>query len=1068
MSGPNTPDPAAHQPEAKPRLYFFVQRPVLAGVISIVIALLGIFAMLSLPVNRYPQITPPSVQVSAVYPGATAQDVATSVAAPIEQQLSGLDGLLYYKSSNSSAGTMNLALTFDISRNQDLAAVDVQNAVNLAMPQLPASVRQLGVTITKANPDILLGIALTSKDPRFDASYLSNYSKLYLEDEIKRIPGVGSATTFGSLDFAMLLSLDPERMAQLGITVDDVAAAVQAQNSTKPAGRIGREPSPTGTQLTLPVVTGGRLSTPTEFANIIVRARPDGSIVRMRDIARVHLGSQGYDAVGRLNGTATALMLVYARPGANNLDVEKAIAVRVKELSKSLPPGVQAQIPFDTTPFITESIKEVVKTLAEAMLLVTLVVFVFLQSWRATLIPLLAVPVSIIGTFLGLQFLGFTINTLTLFAMVLAIGIVVDDAIVVIENVERIMADEHVSARVAANKAMHQVAGALIAIVFVLCSVFIPVALIGGITGTMYKQFAITIVISVVLSGVVALTLTPALCGVMLKKPPEETDNRFYNWFNRGFSKLTKRYVGAAGHIVDRPRIWFGAFTGLLLVLFILWRVVPSSFLPSEDKGYFAIAVQLPDAASMQRTEGVVKQVEAILRKEPGVKNIVGLVGLDILSQSPQTNSAVLFASLKPWGERGKSDGVDAILQRVNGQLFGMKDAIAFGFNFPEIPGIGITAGIEANLQQRTGTDYKAFAANVQSFVGDLKKVPSLQNPTVNIRTDVPEVFVHVDQDAAESRGVSSATISSTLQTMLSNLYINDFNLFGRTYRVQAEAQQQFRQRPEDIGRFFVRSTSGEMVPLSALTTTEIRGAPALLTRFNGFPSAMVTAAVAPGHSSGEGLNAVEKLIADKYASQGIGYAYSGQSYQERASAGQAGIVLALGLVLVFLVLAAQYESWSIPLAVILALPFGVFGAYLGIWARGLSSDIYFQVALLAVLGLAAKNAILIVEFANQLHRSGMSIRDAAVEAARERFRPILMTSFAFILGVAPLVIAGGAGAASRHSLGTGVFAGMLIATTVGVFFIPLFFATIERLVTKRKPDHTAAVATADHSGLEK
>ena len=1048
MSVP-THDPVVHRQATETPKYFFVQRPVLAGVISIVIVLLGTFAMLSLPVNRYPQITPPAVQVTAIYPGASAQDVATSVAAPIEQQLSGLDGLLYYKSSNSSDGTMNLALTFDISRNQDLAAVDVQNAINLALPQLPASVRQLGVTITKANSDILLVATLSSKDPRYDASYLSNYAKLYLEDEIKRVPGVGSARTFGSLDFAMLLSLDPEKMAQLGITVDDVSAAVQAQNSTKPAGRLGREPAPAGTQLTLPVTTEGRLTTPSEFASIIIRARPDGSIVHLRDIANVHLGSQGYDAAGRVNGAPTALIVVYARPGANNLDVKNRVAARLKELAKSLPPGVEARIPFDTTPFITESITEVVKTLLEAMLLVTLVVFAFLQSWRATLIPILAVPVSIIGTFLGLQFLGFTINTLTLFAMVLAIGIVVDDAIVVIENVERIMADEHVSARVAANKAMHQVSGALIAIVLVLCSVFIPVALVGGITGTMYKQFAITIVISVVLSGVVALTLTPALCAVLLKKPPEETDNRFYNAFNHGFGKLTHRYVGVAGRMIDRPKIWLGVFVGLVAVLVILWRVVPGSFLPSEDKGYFAISVQLPDAASLQRTQAVIKQVEDMVRKEPAVQNVVVLAGLDILSQSSQTNSATMFVSLKPWSERGKSDGVDAILQRVNGKLFGMKDAIAFGFNLPEIPGLGTTAGLEVNLQERTGTDYEAFANSVRNFVVDLKAVPSLQNPTVNIRTEVPQVFVHVDQDAAESRGVNSAAIFSTLQTMLSNQYINDFNLYGRTYRVQAEAQSQFRQRPEDIGRFYVRSTSGDMVPLSALTTTEIRGAPGVLTRFNGFPSAMITAPVAPGHSSGEGIAATEKLIADKYAAQGIGYAYSGQSYQEQASAGQGGLVLALGLVLVFLVLAAQYESWSIPFAVILALPFGILGSYLGIWVRGLSSDTYFQVALLAVLGLAAKNAILIVEFATELRRSGMSIRDAAIEAARERFRPILMTSFAFILGVAPLVIAGGAGAASRHSLGTGVFAGMLIATSVGVFFIPLFFAAIEGLMNR-------------------
>jgi multidrug efflux pump len=1064
MSVP-THEPAT-DPNATPtREYFFVKRPVLAAVMSIIIALLGVFAMVSLPVNRYPQITPPSIQVTAVYPGASAQDVANSVAAPIEQQLSGLDGLLYYKSSNASDGTMNLALTFDISRNQDLAAVDVQNAINLALPQLPASVRQLGVTITKANPDILLVATLSSKDPRYDASYLANYSKLYVEDEIKRVPGVGSARTFGSLDFAMLLSLDPEKMAQLGITVDDVSAAVQAQNATKPAGRLGREPAPAGTELTLPVTTAGRLTTPAEFANIIVRARPDGSIVHLGDIARVHLGSQGYDAAGRLNGAPTALLIVYARPGANNLDVKNAVAARLKELAKSMPPGVEAKIPFDTTPFITESIKEVVKTLFEAMVLVTLVVFIFLQSWRATLIPVLAVPVSIIGTFLGLQFLGFTINTLTLFAMVLSIGIVVDDAIVVIENVERIMADEHATPREAANKAMHQVSGALIAIVLVLCSVFIPVALVGGITGTMYKQFAITIVISVVLSGLVALTLTPALCALLLKHSNEETDNRFYTWFNRNFGKATKHYVGAAGRIIDRPRIWIAVFLCLVAGLYILTRIVPGSFLPSEDKGYFAIAVQLPDAASLQRTEATVQQIEGMLKKEPDVANVVVLAGFDLLSASTQTNAATMFVSLKPWDERtGSSSSLDAILQRVNGQLFGMRNAIAFGFNLPEIPGLGTTAGLELNLQQRTGTDYTAFAGDVRNFVTDMKKIPSLQNPTVNIRTDVPQVYVNVDEAAAESRGVNSATIFSTLQTMLSNLYINDFNLYGRTYRVQAEAQSQFRQRPEDIGRFFVRSTTGEMVPLSALTTTEIRGAPGLLTRFNGFPSALITAGVAPGHSSGEGLDAVEKLVADKYAAQGIGYAYSGQSYQERASAGQGGLVLALGLVLVFLVLAAQYESWSIPFAVILALPFGILGSYLGIWLRGLPSDIYFQVALLAVLGLAAKNAILIVEFATELRRSGMSIREAAIEAARERFRPILMTSFAFILGVAPLVIAGGAGAASRHSLGTGVFAGMLIATSVGVFFIPLFFAVIEGLGERRKknvvPDGAAPAPT--------
>jgi hydrophobe/amphiphile efflux-1 (HAE1) family protein len=1041
----------ATQPPAEEQQYLFVQRPVLAMMISITITLLGVIAMFTLPVNRYPEITPPAIQVVAVYPGASAEDVANAVAAPIEQQLAGLDGLLYYKSSNSGDGVMNLSVYFDISRNQDLASIDVKNAISIAEPQLPASVRQIGITIRKANSDLLLAGALTSANKNDDAAYLVNYGKLYIEDELKRLPGVGNAAFFGALDFSMLLSLDPERMAQLGITVDDVSRAVSEQNATKPGGRLGREPSPSGTQLTIPVTTTGRLTTPAEFGAIIVRARHDGSVVRVRDIAQVRLGSRGYDVVSRLNGKETALFGIYARPGANNLAVKKAVVTRMNELSKAFPPGVRWTLPFDTTPFITESMTEVVKTLGEAMLLVTLVVFLFLQSWRATLIPVLAVPVSIVGAFLGLRLLGFTINTLTLFAMVLSIGIVVDDAIVVIENVERIMERDRVSASVATTRAMRQISGALIAIVLVLCTVFIPVAFVSGITGAMYKQFAVTIVISVILSGTVALTLTPALTAMLLKQGSEKAERgRFLNWFNDRFARMTTRYVGGATSVLGWPRASFAAFGVLLALIAILFLRVPGGFLPSEDKGYFAMVVQLPDGASLQRTLATVQQVEGMVRAEPGVQNVVSIAGLDLLTSSNQTNAATMFATLKPWDERAsKSAALDAILGRINGKLFGLKQAIGFGFNFPEIPGLGTTAGLEMNLQQRSGGDIRAFAAAVKDFTADANSTV-VNGANGGVRVDVPQMFVHVDEDAAMARGVGTGQIFSTLQTMLSTLYINDFNLYGRPYRVQAEAQAPFRQRPEDIGRFYVRSAANEMIPLSALVQTEMRGAPSLLTRFNGFPSATITGTPKPGQSSGQMLDGVEKLVADKYTTRGIGFAYSGESYQERATAGTAGIVLALALVLVFLVLAAQYESWSVPFAVLLGIPFGVLGAIVAGWLRGMPNDVYFQVGLFAVIGLAAKNAILIVEFATELRSNGMPIRDAALEAARERFRPILMTSLAFILGVAPLVVAGGAGAGSRHSLGSSVFFGMLGATTLGVFFIPLFFYSIRSLVERR------------------
>ncbi len=953
----------------------FIRRPIFSAVISIAIVLLGAFSLGTLPVNRYPPLTPPAVQVQAVYPGATAQDVAEAVAAPIEQQLSGLQGLLYFRSSNSSDGTMNLSVYFDISRNQDLAAVDVQNQIALAEPQLPQEVVRNGITVKKAQTDILLVGALISDDPRYDAEYLSNYAKIYVEDELKRVPGVGDAITFGQLEFAMRLSLDPDRMAQLGLTVSDVAAAVREQNATNPAGLIGGEPAPRGTQLTIPVITSGRLKDATDFERIVVRGRPDGSLVRIADIGEARLGARNYNLAGRLDGAPT--------------------------------------------------------TLFAALLLVTLVVFVFLQNWRATLIPVLAVPVSVIGAFFGMRVLGFTVNLLTLFGLVLAIGIVVDDAIVVIENVERIMAAERVSPAVAADRAMRQVSGALIAIVLVLCAVFVPVAFLGGITGLMYRQFAITIAVAVVLSGIVALTLTPALCAVLLKPPPSHPGlapgvsadpgrksgaplGRLFARFNRGFQAVTERYLGAAGLVIDRPRTFFACFGVIVALLLVLVRIVPSGFIPTEDKGYFAIFVELPDAASRQRTDAVVQDIQAFLKRQTAIQHSVALVGLNFIQNANQTNAATIFVALKPWDERSaRQDQLDAVLGAVNGYLFRLQEARAFAFNLPESPGLGTTAGLEMNLQDRAVNDIQRFAGLAGNFAGDANALPDLRSVTPNIRVNVPQLFVQVDREKVKALGVSLTDLYQTLQAFLSTLYINDFNLYGKTYRVQLEAQARFRQTPEDIGRLHVRG---------------------------------VTGSPGPGKSSGQMLDAAETLARDRYGPQGLGYAFSGQSYQERASSGQGGLVFGLGLIMVFLVLAAQYESWSIPFAVLLGVPFGVLGALLGVWLRGMPNDVYVQIGLIVVVGLAAKNAILIVAFATELRAEGRTIREAAIEAGRERLRPILMTSFAFILGVAPLLVSSGAGAASRHSIGTSVFFGMLVATTVGVFFIPLFFAAIRAL----------------------
>jgi hydrophobe/amphiphile efflux-1 (HAE1) family protein len=1048
VTTPAAPVAGAGQPEEVQ--YFFVKRPIFAMVISLVIVLLGLFSIRILPINTYPKITPPSVQITASYPGATAEQVCISVAGPIEQQLPGIQGLEYYKTSCSSDGSMTIQVYFDISRDLDQAAVDVQNEVTVATPQIPTEAQRLGIVVLKAQTDILMAFGFTSSDPRWDAAALSNYSRIFVQDELARVPGVGQATTFGSLQFAMLISLDPDRMAQLGLTVTDVYNAVTEQNATNPSGRIGREPAPQGTQFTVPVTALGRLTTTDEFSNIIVRAQKDGSVLKVKDIGSVTLGSQSYDAASRYNGRPTAGLIIYLRAGANALQVKQAVTARMIELKKTFPPGVDYVLGYDTTPFITASIREVVETLLIAMVLVTLVVYVFLQNWRSTLIPALAVPVSIIGTFGGMEILGFSINLLTLFGLILAIGIVVDDAIIVIENVERIMTAEKVSARIAADRAIRQVAGALIAIVLVLCSVFIPVAFLGGITGALFKQFAVTIVISVVLSGTVALTLTPALCSILLNDHTGERTTGFFGWFNREFDKARERYVNFMHHAVHYPIAAVGVLAVAVCLIVFLFRTTPTGFLPTEDKGYFIVAVELPGSSSMQRTTKVIEKVEQFLLHEDGVDHVFALSGFSLIQGVNQTSSGTIFVVLKPWEERKKkAQQVNGLLQASNGFFFTqIPDALVFGINAPEINGLGTTAGLELNLQDRSVNDIRKFTGLAQAFAKDLGATGDVVGVQTTIRDDSPTLYVDVDREKVKSLGIPLTDVFTTLQTMLSYNYVNDFNLYGKTYRVQLEAQAPFRQTPQDLNRFYVRSsTTNAMVPIGSLVHSSFRAGPTVVSRFNGFTSALVIGGVAPGKSSGEMLAAAEKLIRDKYEALGLSYGYSGQSYQEKQSSGQGTVVFMLGIIMAFLVLAAQYESWSTPFAVMIGVPFGILGALLGLQILHSPNDLYFEVGLLVVIGLEAKNAILIVEFAiEQRLNFGQTIEESAIIAGRERIRPILMTSFAFILGVVPLLIATGAGAAARHSLGTGVFFGMVLSTLLGVNIIPNLFIFVRKI----------------------
>ncbi len=1020
---------------------FFISRPIFAAVISILITLAGLIASQVLPVAQYPEIAPPTVTITAAYPGASAETLARTVAAPIEEQLSGVEGLLYFNSASASNGVLTITGTFEVGTDINNAVIQVNNRVQIALPRLPDEVRRTGVVVQKRSADILMAVAVSSTDPRYDTLFLSNYVTVNMLDILRRVPGVADATIFGARDYSMRVWLRPDRMAQLGITTTDVAAAIRAQNAQYAAGKIGQEPAPADQSLVYTVTAQGRMVEPEEFGNIILRSSGPAGVLRLKDVARLELGAQTYDQFVTVNGKPTIGTGIFLQSGANALKVAEAVRKTMAEVSKGFPQGVTYLVPFDTTRFVIASINEVIHTLLIAAFLVLLVVFVFLQNWRATLIPIIAVPISLIGAFAGLYAFGFSINTLTLFAMVLAIGIVVDDAIVVLENVERLMSERGLAPMDAAIEAMREVSGAVVAIVLVLCAVFVPVAFLGGIAGKLYQQFAVTVAISVVISGIVALTLTPALCALLLK--PSHKEAAVFRPFNRGFAALTRAYLAGVRWVLKHAIVALLVFAGVLGGVAWLIRTIPGSFVPSEDMGFVFGTVILPDGATLGRTGRFGGSVQETLMQNPSVEYVFSITGLDLIGGGNKTNAGTMFVTLKPWDERPVSS-YDVIGYGYM-KTGPMRDGLALFFNPPPIRGLGTAAGFEAYVQNRADGDPKKLAAVLQDFNAELRKDPQLTGINSFFRPTVPQLFVEVDREKAISLGIPVTDVFDALQGTMGSLYVNDFNKFGRTFRVQIQAEAAYRLKPEDLGSVYVRSaTSGEMLPLKSLLRVKSSVGAEQLDRFNGFVAAKVLGNGAPGVSSGQAIAAVEAAAA-KALPAGYSLEWAGQAFQEKRVGKASLFAFGFALIMVFLILAAQYERWSLPLAVLLSVPFAVLGALLAVLVRGMSNDIYFQIGLVTLIGLAAKNAILIVEFAAQKQAEGMSAIDAAVEAARLRFRPIVMTSLAFILGVVPLVVATGAGAAARRSMGTGVFGGMLAATFVATLFIPLFFVLLSR-----------------------
>lgn len=1049
---------------------FFINRPIVAIVIAVLTVIAGVVAMSKLPVAQLPDIVPPQVSVSAVYTGADALTIEQSVATPLEQQMNGVDSMLYMMSTNANDGTMTLRVTFDIGTNVNIDQVNAQNRVSQASPNLPTSVNQYGVTVKKMMGLPLLVISLSSPHHTYSGQFLGNYATININDAILRVPGVGQVTNFGAADYAMRIWVKPDQLTKLGLTVSDLNNAIQQQSAVNPAGQIGAEPAPKGQQFTYAVRAPGRLVDAQEFGNIIVRQNPGGSAVRLKDVSRIELGSLNYQQIGRYKGDPAVIICVYQAPGSNALAVANAVKAQMEQLKTQFPQDLEYVVSLDTTLPITEGMKEIVATLLEAIVLVIIVVFLFLQNWRATLIPFLAVPVSLIGTFAIFPMLGFSINTLSLFGLILAIGLVVDDAIVVVEAVEHHI--EHgLSPHDATVKAMEEVSGPVVGIALVLSSVFVPMAALGGIKGLLNQQFAITIAISVLISAFNALTLSPALSALLLRprKKSRGPLGKFFDWFNYWFGKMTGGYVSWSHVLIRRWVLSMLLLVGISVVAVMMGKSLPTSFIPEEDQGYAFIQIQLPDAASLQRTDAVLRKVDDILAHTEGIEAYDSIAGFSLLSNTSSTYSGFYFLAFTPWHERQTPElSAKGIMLALNKKMqAAIPEAIAFAFGPPAIPGLGTAGGFTFMLQDRSGGSVQQLWDTLEKLVQAARKRPELSSLVTTFRPSVPQLFVDVDQDRVLKQGLQFAEVYQTLQAFLGGAYVNQFNRFGRQWKVYLQAEPEYRTSADKIGNFFVRNSKGDMTPLASLVTIKRVSGPEYTNRFNLFRSIQINGSPAPGYSSGQAMAAMEQ-VAHEVLPSGYGYAWSDMSYQEKKAEGGQAMVFGMSFLFVFLILAALYESWSLPFSVLLSVPVAVLGAYGGLLLRKFDNNVFAQIGLIMLIGLTAKNAILIVEFAILEHAKGKELVDAALEGARLRLRPILMTSFAFILGCVPLWTAKGAGAIGRKVLGSCVITGMGAASILGIFLVPVLFVVVERVAGKKKKE-TAEVpgSTALEGGHE-